>query len=98
METAVATVVSNQFEMAAAEAPPVSKKARGRPSKKVDPVKLSSFKAALAASDGGVSSSHLSKVTGLDRSEVMSLLKALIKSGEVVKTGAKKGSKYTKAV
>ncbi len=89
METEV-----NQFEEAALAAPPVTKKTRGRPAKPVDPVKLSSFNAALASASDGVSSSHLVKVTGLNRAEVMALLKTLVKKGQVVKSGAKKGSKY----
>ena len=87
--------LSKQFELAAAEAPAVAKKPRGRPTKAIDPLKLSSFHAALEGAAGeGVSSAHLIKVTGLERAEVMSLLKSLIKKGTVVKTGAKKGSKY----
>ncbi len=86
----------NQFEEAAKSAPPVFKRSRGRPTKTVDPLKLESFKVALATAEEGVSSSYLMKVTGLNRAEVMSLLKSMMKKGEVVKSGAKKGSKYSK--
>lgn len=83
----------NQFEQAAEEAPPVARKRRGRPPKVLDGLKVSSFRAALGGGES-VSSAHLAKVTGLNKAEVMSLLKALIKEGNVVKTGAKKGSRY----
>ncbi len=75
----------------------VVRKTRGRPSKPIDPVKKASFAAALASVDEGVSSSHLAKVTGFSKTEVMAMLKSLIKEGKVVKTGQKKGSKYGNA-
>ncbi len=87
----------NQFEQAALEAPTVTKKPRGRPAMKLDEMKVNSFMAALRNSDQGVSSSHLVKFSGMQRAEVMRLLKSLIKQGQVVKTGAKKGSKYNVA-
>lgn len=47
-----------------------------------------------AASDGPLTNSDVRRITGLERTEALALLKELVDEGRLVRTGARRGTKY----
>lgn len=65
-----------------------------KPFTEVDEKKINSVRLAILASAEGLSKADVFKTTGLDDSDWLKVISALLDSGEVIRSGEKRGTRY----